>query len=137
MEMANPACSRCVVPVPLFLCDRRFRAPQCHPETQIIRGDRASAYFRPNSINNPSFARTSIRLRGANGGCALLGSVDLRVLLTYSDTRPTAGPKRETFGNFVRCSASSEATQISQKFLRQPDPHKCRIKFREFLVRGR
>ena len=127
MEMANPACSRCVVPVPLFLCDRRFRAPQCHPEPQIIRGDRASAYFRPNSI----------RLRGANGGCALLGSVDLRVLLTYSDTRPTAGPKRETFGNFVRCSASSEATQISQKFLRQPDPHKCRIKFREFLVRGR
>jgi hypothetical protein len=51
--------------------------------------------------------------------------------------RPTSGPKRETFGNFLRCSASSEATQISQKFLRKPDPPKSRKTFRETLARGK
>ena len=47
------------------------------------------------------------------------------------------GPKRETFGNFLRCSASPQATQISQNFPRKSYPPKSRNKFREILVRGK
>ena len=48
------------------------------------------------------------------------------------------GPKRETFGNFLRCSASPQATQISQNFPRKsyPPPKSRNIKFRGSLVRG-
>ena len=48
-----------------------------------------------------------------------------------------ARPKRETFGNFLRCSASCEATQISKKNLRKPDLPKFRKTFRETLGRGK